>query len=63
MMNLILRTEWRRFVRQRTHLWVSGVFAALLCVSALWSGLAARELRLLNAQEMAAWRERARFPW
>ena len=57
MTNLILRAEWRRFVRQRTHLWVSAVFTALLCVSALWSGSAARELRLLNAQEMATWEQ------
>ncbi|RST50400.1 DUF3526 domain-containing protein [Variovorax sp. MHTC-1] len=57
MTNLILRAEWRRFIRQRTHLWVLATLGALLCMSAVWSGLSARELRELNAQEMAVWEQ------
>ena len=57
MMKLIVHAEWRRFIRQRTHLWVLAALGALLCISAVWSGLAARELRVLNAQEMAAWEQ------
>lgn len=57
MTNLILRAEWRRFIRQRTHLWVLATLGALLCMSAVWAGLSARELRELNAQEMAVWEQ------
>jgi ABC-2 type transport system permease protein len=57
MTNLILRAEWRRFIRQRTHLWVLATLGALLCMSAAWSGLSARALREANAQEMAVWKQ------
>jgi ABC-2 type transport system permease protein len=57
MTKLLLRAEWRRFVRQRTHLWVLAALGALLCISAACPGLAARELRELNVQEMAVWEQ------
>jgi ABC-2 type transport system permease protein len=54
---LILRAERRRFIRQRAHLWVLATLGSLLCLSAVWSGISARELRVQNAQELAAWEQ------
>lgn len=49
MMKLIA-IEWIRFSRNPLNLWIVGLFLLLMTVSAVWSGLAAREFRAkLNA--------------
>lgn len=44
MMKLI-SIEWIRFSRNPLNLWIVGLFLLLMTVSAIWSGLAAREFR------------------
>ncbi|MDP3840456.1 MAG: DUF3526 domain-containing protein, partial [Methylococcales bacterium] len=44
MMNLI-SIEWIRFRRNPLNLWIVGVFVLLMTISAVWSGLTARDFR------------------
>ncbi|MDO9215187.1 MAG: DUF3526 domain-containing protein [Methylococcales bacterium] len=44
MMNLIT-IEWTRFSRNALNLWIVGLFMLMMMLSAVWSGLAAREFR------------------
>lgn len=44
MMNLI-SIEWSRFRRNPLNLWIVGVFLLLMTISAVWSGLSARDFR------------------
>ena len=41
----LISVEWIRFSRNPINIWVVGLFFLLMTVSALWSGLAAREFR------------------
>jgi ABC-2 type transport system permease protein len=41
----LLSVEWIRFSRNPLNLWIVGLFLLLMTLSAVWSGLAAREFR------------------
>ena len=44
-MSKLLSVEWIRFSRNPLNLWIVGLFLLLMTLSAVWSGLAARESR------------------
>jgi len=48
----LLSVEWIRFSRNPLNLWIVGLFLLLMTLSAVWSGLAAREFRAKAAAPM-----------
>ncbi|MDO8846585.1 DUF3526 domain-containing protein [Methylicorpusculum sp.] len=49
----LLSVEWTRFRRNPLNIWIISLFLLLLTISAIWSGLAAREFRAKASMPVA----------